>query len=167
MCMNSGALFPSSINGRVNKRTFTLGLQNVNPHSEMSDVLSGVFRKTTCNWTTQLVRLHKALLDAQPMPNSMISSLLARLYKRILKSPPKPHNAWVSRKPFLNWNPMPTPLESHTGKNNVQLTDKNPMNLRAYLTVLTEGELCLGFQQSHNNSPVTDKTLAALFYWTH
>ena len=29
------------------------------------------------------------------------------------------HNARVSRKPFLNSNPVPAPPESHTGKNNV------------------------------------------------
>lgn len=113
MCMNSGALFPSSINGWVNKRTFTLGLQNVNPHSEMPDVLSRVFRKTTCDWTTQLVRLHKALLDAQPLPNSMISSLLARLYKWILKFPPKPH-WWMSRKSFLKLKPHAESLRKAT-----------------------------------------------------
>lgn len=96
----------------------------------------------TCDCTAQLVRLHKALPAAQPMPNSVISSLLARLYKRIWKISPHNHNAWLSRKPSLNWNPMPTSWESHTGKNNVWLTDKNPMNLLdwcwAYLTVLKE-----------------------------
>ena len=43
--MNNAAPFPSSVNGWGNKRTFTLGLQNVNPHSEMLDVLSEVFEK--------------------------------------------------------------------------------------------------------------------------
>lgn len=83
---------------------------------------------------------------------------------------PPNHNAWVSRKPFLNWNPMPTPSESHTGRIMFNWLTKILRVLDwcwAYLTVLTEGELCLDFQWSHNNSLVADKTHAALFYWTH
>lgn len=39
-------------------------------------------------------------------------------------------NTRVSRKPFF-WarTPRPTSWESHTGKNNVELSDKNPINL--------------------------------------
>lgn len=66
------------------------------------------FQKTTCDWTTQLVRLHEALSNAHMMPNPMISSLLARLYEHLHQN----HNAWVSRKPSLSWNPMPAPWES-------------------------------------------------------
>lgn len=89
MCMNSGSLFPSSLNGWVNKRTFTVGLQNVNPHSEMPDVLLVRGFQTTCNQTTQLVRLHESLPNAQPMPNSMICSPLRDCTKQIWKITPK------------------------------------------------------------------------------
>lgn len=138
MCMNNGALFPISVNGWVNKRTFTVGLQNVNPHSEMPDVLSEVFWEKKKKNNPQLHnmsdyrRLYPMLCLCQ-IP--WFLSLNAGLYRWILKSPPPNHNAWMSRKPFLKWNPMAAPWETHTDKNIVQLTQKNLMNLGLVLSI--------------------------------
>lgn len=52
------------------KRTFTEGLQNVSPHSEMPDVLSGLFRHHTLLNLSDYPRL---CAGAQPVPNSTIS----------------------------------------------------------------------------------------------
>lgn len=49
------------------------------------------FRKTTCDQTTRLVRLHKALLAAQPMPNSMISSPSCKTLQTDFEISPKNH----------------------------------------------------------------------------
>lgn len=104
------------------------------------------FRKTTCNWATQLVRLHKALPNSQPMPNSMISSLLARLYRRILKSPPQTTMLECHAKLFLTETPCQL-LEKPT-LTRIMLNWLTKilwiLDWRwAYLIVLTEGELCL------------------------
>lgn len=169
MCMNNGALFPISVNGWVNKRTFTVGLQNVNPHSEMPDVLSEVFQDQKNNPQlhnlSDYTRLYPMLSRCQ-IP--WFLSLNARLYRRIFKSPPPNHNAWMSRKPFLNLNPMAAPWETHTDKNIVQLTHKNPMNLGLVLSIphsADRGRTLPGFLvRSHNNLPVADR---CTFYWTY
>jgi len=90
--------------------------------------------------TTQLVKLHKAQLCAQPMPNSMIPSLLARLLQTDFEiSPPQNHTMpQCHANLFLTETPC-RPLEkSHTSQNNVEPNgQKNPTNLRAYLPALT------------------------------
>lgn len=118
------------------------------------------FRKTTCDWATQLVRLHMSLPDAQQMPNSKISSLLARLDRRILKSPPKPQCLNVTQTFFLTETPCQLLKKATLAKIMFNWLTKNSSEILswcwAYFTVLTEEELCLDFQWSHNNSAVAD-----------
>lgn len=131
---------------RVNKRTFTLGLQNVNPYSEMPDVLSGVSKN---HQTTHLVRLHKALLGCSV--NAKFHDffpLFSRLYKHILKSPPEPQCLNVTQT-FSKLQPHANSLKKATlAKIMFNWLTKIQWILdwcKAYLTMLTEGELCLDF----------------------
>lgn len=164
--VDSGALSPSSINGWVNKKDFHQGAAECEPTQWNAWRLVRAFQ-TTCSSTAQLVRLHETLPGAQPMPNSMISDPLARLDKQIWKISP-----WKPQTPECHANPSPE-RELHG-----QLLEKATLarimlnyltkillildRRRAYLTVLTELELCT------NNLPLADRCmLNFFFYWTH
>lgn len=71
VCADSGAPSPVEPRQRLEgtKSTFTEGLQNVSPHSEMPDVLSGLFRHHTLLNLSDYTRL---CAGAQLVPNSTI-----------------------------------------------------------------------------------------------
>lgn len=71
-CVDSGALSPVAPRQRLSeqKALSPRGLQNVSPHSEMPDVLSGLFRHHTLLNLSDYTRL---CAGAQPVPNSTIS----------------------------------------------------------------------------------------------
>lgn len=71
-CVDSGALSPVAPRQRLSeqKALSPRGLQNVSPHSEMPDVLSGLFRHHTLLNLSDYTPL---CVGAQPVPNSTIS----------------------------------------------------------------------------------------------
>lgn len=163
MCMNSGALFPSSINGWVNKRTFTVGLQNVSPHSEMPDVLSGVSRPhaTELHNLSDYTRLYPMLSRCQipwflPPP-------LARLYKHFWKISPETTMPECHANLLLTETPCQLLEKATLARIMFNCLTKILLILdwcSAYLTVLTERELCT------ITCPWQTDTYCT-FYWTH
>lgn len=163
MCMNSGALFPGSINGWVNKRTFTAGLQNVNPHSEMSNVLSGVFKKphaTELHNLSDYTRLNPMLSRCQ---NSWFLPSLQDFTNGFEKSPfkttmPECHANLLLTETLCQLLQKATlaRIIFHWLTKILWISEQR----WAYLTELTEGERCTITCPCQTDACCT-------FYWTH